>query len=105
MGHENKHTKTRRQRVYARTLHLFPPPEAFLQPKVVFISFVSLFFLYRERREIELMKMRILVTKIVFSGRSNLYHRRHHRCARSRPLVRQAMVCAGDERNALKCAL
>merc|ERR1712042_389450 len=23
--HENKHTKTRRQRVYARTLHLFPP--------------------------------------------------------------------------------
>merc|ERR1711972_1094201 len=108
----NTHKNAQTARIRANVTSFFPPARGvFITKSRIHMFCFPFFFLYRERREIELIKMRILVTKIVFSGRTNLYRRRRHRhshrhgCARSRPLVRQAMVCAGDERNALKCAL
>merc|ERR1711972_880892 len=105
----NTHKNTQTAHIRANVTSFSPARGVFISKSRIHMFWFPFFFLYRERREIELIRIRILVTKIVFSGRTNLYrrrrHRHRHRCARSRPLVRQAMVCAGDERNALKCAL
>merc|ERR1711931_323497 len=67
--HENTqtHTKTRRQRVYTRTLHLCSPARgAFESKSRIHIFLVSpFFFLYREKKGNMNNKIRILFTKIV----------------------------------------
>merc|ERR1711887_199698 len=106
--HEHTHTKTRRQRVYTRTLHLCSPARGVFESKsrihIFFFCFPLFFFFTEKRKEIKIIKYEFCLRK--------LFLRPDEFVTPPPPLRAVEAVgssshglCAGDERNAFKCAL
>merc|ERR1712215_133460 len=103
--HEN--TQKHADSAYTRERYIFAPPlEAFSNPKVVFIFFLfpPFFFFTEKRKEIRIMKYEFCLRKLFLRSDEFVTPPPPLRAAEAVGSSSHGL-CAGDERNAFKCAL